>query len=82
MTLEEYRWWVHLWSDSDGNAVVYFDNPEFVTYVPDIDKLFSGITASYTFSGSGTFGSLRIANGNFDLSLGNNRFFEGTCTEQ
>jgi hypothetical protein len=64
--LTEYRWWVHLCSESDGNVQVQTEKIASAHYIPFVEKIGQGSLAIYEFRESkfGDFkGGYRVANG-------------------
>jgi hypothetical protein len=47
--LTEYRWWVHLWSESDGNVKVQTEKLASAFYIPVVRKIGEGSLAIYEF---------------------------------
>ena len=47
--LTEYRWWVHLWSESDGIVEVQTEKFALAYYYPFVRKLNKGSLALYEF---------------------------------
>lgn len=77
--LEEYRWWVHLWSDSDGN--LWLELPSAgADYYSKIERLGEDLLniqrTPSELSGSFSRLSQRLA---IQTSLG---VFEGNCTQK
>ena len=50
--LTEYRWWVHLWSESDGNVQAQTEKFALAHYIPFVRKLGKGSLAIYEFWGN------------------------------
>jgi hypothetical protein len=79
--LTEYRWWVHLWSESDGNVKVQTEKLALSHYIPFVEKIGERSLALYQFreSKSGGFeGGYRAANGEITLKFWDNLVFVGT----
>jgi hypothetical protein len=76
--LEEYRWWVHLWSDSDGNFWLELPGTG-VDYYSGVERLGEDLIkiqrSPTELSGSFSRLSQRLS---IQTSLG---AFEGTCTK-
>jgi hypothetical protein len=83
LALEEYRWWVSLWSkDTDGNLKFQTDKTRIFDYVSTVEKLFEGNLTAYHLKsddGSKLIGTFRIANGEFSLSLTGDASYSGRC---
>ena len=47
--LNEYRWWVRLWSNTHGNATVQTDKHGLSTYLSDVRRVHDGRLAMYSF---------------------------------
>ena len=80
--LTEYRWWVHLWGESDGNVKVQTEKLALAHYIPFVEKIGKGGLALYEFREikSGDFkGGYRAANGEITLKFSDNLVFVGTC---
>jgi len=61
--LNEYRWWVRLWSDRQGNAVLQTDKRALSDYIPDVRRIHDGKLALYMFHEGQKFkGGYRAAN--------------------
>jgi hypothetical protein len=85
MSLNEYRFWVHLWSASDGNATILFSEINTTVYVPTINRLSEGITTNYFFLGPARTdqrGRFRLADGRFQFSATDNYLYIGNCRRQ
>ena len=83
VVLSEYRWWVRLWSDSDGDLKLQFDKRGITTYVPFVDKSGDGILAVYSFHRNdkdSMIGGLRIANGELVIKIYGDVVFIGRCS--
>jgi hypothetical protein len=79
--LTEYRWWVHLWSESDGNVKAQTEKLALAHYIPFVQKMNEGSLALYEFRESkfGDFkGGYRAANGELTLKFSDNLVFVGT----
>jgi hypothetical protein len=79
--LTEYRWWVHLWSESDGNVKVQTEKVALAHYIPFVEKIGQGSLALYEFreSKSGALkGGYRAANGEITLKFSDDLVFVGT----
>jgi hypothetical protein len=75
MQLEEYRWWVGLWSDSNGNLRIEIPN-KTIQYYGHVVKAGSQLQIFYRQNDPrGNFSTLSKA-----LALSTpNGFFDGTC---
>lgn len=86
--LNEYRWWVRLWADSNGNAKVQTDRRAMSEYIPHIIKIHDGRLALYSFhdydfsaNKVGKFrGGYRAANGEITIEFLPEAVFIGTCS--
>jgi hypothetical protein len=81
--LTEYRWWVRLWSESNGNVKVQTEKFALAHYIPFVRKIGEGSLAIYEFWGSeppsADFeGGYRAANGELTLKFSDNLVFVGT----
>ena len=79
--LTEYRWWVHLWSESDGNVKAQTEKFALAHYIPFVRKLNEGSLALYEFRESKSAdlqGGYRAANGELTLKFSDNLVFVGT----
>jgi hypothetical protein len=81
--LTEYRWWVHLWSETDGNVQAQTEKFALAHYIPFVRKLGKGSLAIYEFWGSESpsadfEGGYREANGELTLKFSDNLVFVGT----
>jgi hypothetical protein len=78
--LTEYRWWVHLWSESDGNVKAQTEKFALAHYIPFVRKINEGSLALYEFGESTDFqGGYRAANGEITLKFSDNLIFVGSC---
>jgi hypothetical protein len=78
--LIEYRWWVHLWSDSDGNAKAQLEDFSSSIYISNIKKIGDGSLALYQFKdddGNNLVGGYREANGEITFRLASGLTFTG-----
>lgn len=86
--LNEYRWWVRLWSDSNGNATVQTNRRAMSEYISHITKIHDGRLALYSFhdydfsaNKVGRFrGGYRAANGEITIEFLPEVVFIGTCS--
>ncbi len=86
--LNEYRWWVRLWSDSNGNAKMQTDRRAMSEYISHIVKIHDGRLALYSFhdydfaaNRVGKFrGGYRAANGEITVEFLTETIFIGTCS--
>jgi hypothetical protein len=80
--LTEYRWWVHLWSESDGIVEVQTEKFALAYYYPFVRKLNKGSLALYEFfresKSADLQGGYRAANGEITLKFPGNLVFVGT----
>jgi hypothetical protein len=81
--LTEYRWWVHLWSESDGNVKVQTEKFALAWYFPFVRKLGEGSLALYEFfleesKSADLQGGYRAANGEITFKFPDNLVFVGT----
>src|SRR5262249_37055429 len=81
--LTEYRWWVHLWSESDGHVKAHAEKRASFYYIPVVHKFNEGSLALYEFSefrDSKPYlrGGYRAANGELTLVPSDNLVFVGT----
>jgi len=74
--LEEYRWWVGLWSESDGNLWLEVPNIS-VEYYAQLVEVGDQIQIYYDGAPAGMFSTLSKS-----FSLDTHRgFFDGVCTQ-
>lgn len=79
--LTEYRWWVHLWSESDGSVEVQTENFALAHYIPFVEKIGQGSLALYEFRKSkfaDLQGGYRASNGEITLKFSDDLVFVGT----
>ncbi len=79
--LTEYRWCVHLWSESDGNVEVQTEKFALAYYIPFVHKIGEGSLALYEFwksKSAGFQGGYRAANGEITLKFSDDLVFVGT----
>lgn len=79
--LQEYRWWVDLWSDSDGSMFIEVPNQslEYVSHIKRVGdqlQLFESRSPG-TLSLKGNFSTLSQAMAIRVIDVG---FFDGTCS--
>jgi len=74
MVLTEYRWWVGLWSDYDGNIWVELPD-KTLHYYGNIEKILTNYHINDPISGRGTFSTLSKA---LDIKTPYG-FFDGKC---
>jgi hypothetical protein len=79
--LSEYRWWVHLWSESDGNLRVQLDKANMIDYLTTVMRIGDGRLALYQFMDFDRKfkGGLKAANGEISIKIGENVMFSGNC---
>ena len=85
--LNEYRWWVRLWSNNRGNANVQTDKRAVSEYFSDVSRVHEGRLAMYSFHDYdfqtkqiGKFrGGYRAANKEITIEFLPTAVFIGTC---
>lgn len=85
--LNEYRWWVRLWSNNQGNLLVQTDTRPLTDFISDLRRTFDGRLAFYQFYdydfGSGKLGKFRggyrAANNEITIEFLPEAIFIGTC---
>src|SRR5215207_2650432 len=50
--LTEYRWWVHLWAESDGNVAMQTEKLALASYLGFVHKIGEGSLSLYEFRDS------------------------------
>jgi hypothetical protein len=85
VVLTEYRWWVHLWAESDGDVHVQTAKLAMANYIPFVDKIGEDSLALFIFkhdrSGK-TVGGYRAANGDITIKFLDDLVFVGACRRQ
>jgi hypothetical protein len=79
--LTEYRWWVRLWGESDGEVQVQTEKNFVAYYFPFVAKIGEGSLAIYEFRQSKSDdlqGGYRASNGEITLKFPGNFVFVGT----
>jgi len=87
LQLNEYRWWVRLWSNKQGNAKVQTDKRAMSEYFSDVTRVHDGRLAIYAFfdydfraNQLGKFrGGYRAANKEITIEFLPTAIFIGTC---
>lgn len=79
--LQEYRWWVDLWSDSDGSMFIEVPNKslEYISHIKRVGnqlQLFDGHSAG-DLSLKGNFSTLSRS---MAIRVADAGFFDGTCS--
>jgi hypothetical protein len=80
--LTEYRWWVHLWAESDGNVKMHAEKLAVANYVEFVRKIGEGSLALYEFrddKGRGFKGGYRVSKGEMTIKLSDSLIFVGSC---
>lgn len=80
--LSEYRWWVHLWSESDGDLRIQLDNAGLADYVSRLERVGDGTLAMFVFWDFGKtemVGGYRVANSELTLKISPKATFMGKC---
>jgi hypothetical protein len=83
--LTGYRWWVHLWSESDGELKVQTEKLAGAFYLPFVRKTGEGSLALYEFRNTedGEMrGGYRVANGELTIEFADSFVFIGTCARE
>ena len=79
--LTEYRWWVHLWSESDGNVAVQTEKLPLASYISFVHKIGRGSLALFEFrdgKAENLRGGYREANGEMTVKFSDSLTFVGT----
>jgi hypothetical protein len=82
VVLTEYRWWVHLWAESDGSVQAQTDKSALSRYIPFVMKIGDGSLALFEFREEKLgkmVGGFRAANGEITITFLSNIVFVGTC---
>ena len=79
--LTDYRWWVHLWGESDGDIKVQTEKLAMLGYYGFVRKIGEGSLALYDFRNtkdSDMRGGYRVANGEMTIKFTDSLVFIGT----
>lgn len=80
--LTEYRWWVHLWANRDGDVQVQTEKLAMLSYLPYVQKIGEGSLAMYAFrdrEDGSMQGGYRVANGEMTIRFTDGSVFIGKC---
>jgi len=80
--LADYRWWVHLWAESDGNVKVQTEKIAMTTFLGFVHKIGEGSLTMYMFKDTkndNMRGGYRVANGEMTIKFMDGWVFIGTC---
>jgi hypothetical protein len=81
MQLVEYRWWLRLWWEGDGNVMVQTEKRALAHYFPRVRKIGDGSLAIYEFyqtMPADFRGGYRAANGEVTIKFSDDLIFVGT----
>ncbi len=82
VVLNEYRWWVHLWGQSDGNIRVQLEKTILDHYVSRIEKIGDDFLAIYKFwndDKTKVVGGLQSASSKLTIIFHDGSVFVGKC---